>query len=62
MHDTRTNYELIRDTLLKMDPETRTEVVAAMEAIRQVPIPVAVRILANPRAIPMPILRGACGA
>jgi hypothetical protein len=45
--DQRSDFEVIRDTLLQMDPDTRVEVVAAMQAIRACPRPVAVRILAN---------------
>ena len=41
------DFELIRDTLLRLDPETRAEVIAAMKALRALPVPVAVRILAN---------------
>lgn len=45
--DRRSDFEVIRDTLLQMDPETRTEVIGVMEALRACPRPVAVRILAN---------------
>jgi len=45
--DKRSNFEVIRDTLLQMDPETRAEVIAAMIALRELPVPVAVRILAS---------------
>jgi len=43
----QSDFEVIRDTLLQMDPETATEVIAAMGALRACPRPVAVRILAN---------------
>ena len=56
--DQRSNFEVIRDTLLQVNPETRAEVIAAMEALRACPRPVAVRILANAalRAEPDPPL------
>ena len=41
------DFELIRDTLLQFDPETRHQVIGAMKAIRELPRPVAVRILAE---------------
>jgi len=45
--DRQGDFELIRDTLLKMDPETRHQVIEAMKAIRACPPPVAVRVLAD---------------
>ena len=41
------NFELIRDTLLRLDPETCAQTIEAMKVIRTLPTPVAVRILAN---------------
>jgi hypothetical protein len=41
------DFELIRDGLLRLDPETRVQVVETMKVLRELPIPVAVRILAN---------------
>ena len=46
------DFELIRDTLLQFDPETRHHVIEAMKALRGMPVPVAVRILAD--AVPDP--------
>lgn len=58
MTDQRSNFEVIRDALLEMDPETRSAVIAAMKALQTVPRPVAARILANGamRAYPRPSL------
>ena len=44
------DFGVIRDTLLELDPETRTQVIEAMEALRALPVPVAVRILAKAAA------------
>lgn len=41
------DFELIRDGLLRLDPDTRAEVIAAMKALRATPTHVAVRILAQ---------------
>lgn len=62
--DERTNFEVIRDTLLQMDPETRYQVIGAMKALRALPRPVAVRVLLADAAMradlyaPRPMLRG----
>lgn len=48
------DFEVIRETLLQMDPETRTEVIAAIKALRACPRLVAVRILAK-AAVPPPM-------
>lgn len=45
--DERSNFEVIRDTLLQMDPETRYQAVEAMKALRALPVPVAVRVLSE---------------
>jgi len=41
------NFEVIRDGLLRLDPETRHHVIEAMRVLRDAPIPVGVRILAR---------------
>jgi len=41
------DFELIRDTLLQLDPETRHQAIEAMKALRALPVPVAVRVLAT---------------
>jgi hypothetical protein len=41
------NFEVIRDTLLRLDPETRAQTIEAMKILRTLPHPVAVRILAD---------------
>ena len=41
------NFELIRDALLRLDPETRAQVVETMKVMRALPRPVAARILAD---------------
>ena len=46
------DFELIRDTLMQFDPETRHHVIEAMKVLRGMPVPVAVRILAD--AVPDP--------
>ena len=45
--DRRSDFEVIRDSLLRMDPETRAEVVATMRALRALPPLAAVRVLAK---------------
>jgi hypothetical protein len=54
--DQRSNFEVIYDTLLEMDPETRHHVIGAMLAIRELPVPDAVRILAKPAPAPRPLI------
>lgn len=55
------NFEVIRDTLLGMDPETRFQVVETMKLLRTMPRPAAVRVLAEAstraRELHMPLLR-----
>ena len=41
------DFELIRDALLRFDPETRHHLIEAMKIMRTLPRPVAVRILAS---------------
>lgn len=41
------DFEVMRSALLRMDPETRAEVIEAMKAIRALPTHIAVRVLAN---------------
>ena len=43
----RGDFDLIRDTLLQMDPETRAEAIEAMKALRALPPAAAVRVLAD---------------
>lgn len=45
--DEPSNFELIRDTLLRMDPETRAETIEAMKVFQTVPRPVGVSVLAH---------------
>lgn len=47
-----TNFELICDGLLRLDPETRHQVIQAMMVLREVPVPATVRILAKNRERP----------
>jgi hypothetical protein len=42
----RENFEAIRDGLLRLDPETRAEVIEGMRLFQALPLPVGVRILA----------------
>jgi hypothetical protein len=39
------DFELIRDALLRLGPETRSETIEAMKVFRTLPRPVAVRVL-----------------
>lgn len=59
--DAASDFELIRSTLFRMDPETRHQVIGAMIVIRTMPIPVAVRVLASAaareRLLRSPIIR-----
>jgi hypothetical protein len=41
------DFEVIRDALLRLDPETRIQTIEAMKALRALPRPVTVRILAD---------------
>ena len=41
------DFQLIRDTLLRFDPETRHQVIETMRVLRELPVPAAVRILAE---------------
>ena len=41
------NFEVIRDGLLRLDPETRHHVIEAMRVLRDAPLPVGVRVLAR---------------
>ena len=43
----RNDFEAIRDGLLHLDPETRHQVIASMRLLREMPRPVAVRVLAD---------------
>jgi hypothetical protein len=44
------NFEVIRDALARMDPETRHETIEAMRVFRTLPKPAAVRVLLNATA------------
>jgi len=44
------DFEVIRDGLLRLDPETRHHVIEAMMVLRDAPLPVGVRILARAAA------------
>lgn len=43
----RSDFDVIRDFLLTLDPETRHQVIASMRLIRDLPAPAAVRIMIN---------------
>ena len=40
-------FEVLRDGLLRLDPETRHHVIEAMRVLRDAPLPVGVRVLAR---------------
>ena len=44
------DFEVIRDGLLRLDPETRHHVIEAMRVLRDAPLPVGVRVLAGAAA------------
>jgi hypothetical protein len=50
------DFELIRDTLARLDPETRRETVEAMIWLRKLPVPVALRILVQTEVARLPPL------
>ena len=45
--DPRSDFEVLRDGLLELDPDTRHEVIETMKVLRTLPPPVAARVLAN---------------
>ena len=55
------DFELIRDTLLQFDPETRHHVIEAMKVLRGLPVPVAAKILAGAAPDPpRPLITFSC--
>ena len=55
------DFELIRDTLMQFDPETRHHVIEAMKVLRGLPVPVAAKILAGAAPDPpRPLITFSC--
>ena len=55
------DFELIRDTLMQFDPETRHHVIEAMKVLRGMPVPVAAKILAGAAPDPpRPLITFSC--
>lgn len=41
------DFEVLRDVLLRLDPDTRADIIETIRILRDLPVPVAVRVLAD---------------